>query len=849
MLSRAQSFQRPFQFFVAVLAVALFTTCTSEETPHIPPIEPPIELTIGLSASSGAAASRVLVTGIPDNIDDVYAVVTPVSPRNARTEHGFGVIEKVDDDYELVVPIHPETPMQGGIVNVSVTNGSNVTSNVVQLDIGALPPAPGAFANLVGEVQAMLDAWLTANGKTRQELRDTDPEDLDARDVQVLFVHNLLDHPDNENSLAALASGDIPEYDDGEEPLDRDVFDSLIALSELSDYANERAATFDTLTTPDVADTTGALFARAATRMCIEAPRFSIDADDCYKLAEVMRYQTQLELEAASAAEKYLDSIQNTILSAIGKTPAGKIAGGIATVYWAISTIEDSHKQLYPSEFISDETQVTVDPAVFPEDFDQPGQWSDFKVSAGSTGWNFEKALFTALQKAYKAGKGIDANDAIDYTPKPKPAFTGVQDKYNKMVKNRLTKDVKKGIQGDIQDEIDLEYCPQTWHAIKCDEFAQGVNPDGGLDVEPNPSTNYEPTEVGTALLRVETMEVFGPGNSTAETVQIETEQLEVRLDPFQATADVEESITFFVNSLGAQDASVDWSVEWPPGNAGYLIDGGDQAAVGTPSDPWQTPFAVKIKSTSNTGLREGMVDSDPREDTALVSWAGGPTIMITPAAQCIENNQDVTLTAVVEGLPEPTIIWTKEEGFATFVPSGETCVVTGIPMGTDNTRMKATVEELPELFAYADIRTSACNCNFTVAVGGWNTTGFDIAHQYGFGAIQWYIENPDPDSDVLLGMSLFADPPLEPGPGGEGDFRISAVYFDGFDTWRIDQADTAAAATMTILEHTTSAITGSVSGVLVQRNDPNDPELITSSININMSFRSGHFSGGWPCQ
>jgi hypothetical protein len=834
-------------FFIVVCAVTTITCGGDSGT--TPEDEPPQTktLSISLEASQATSGGRIKVNGIPGNVSNVYAVVTVPSTASApggqsasaQTSRGIAIIERGADD-ELIVPLHPDAPMEGGDVNVRVTNGSNVTSNTVTMRIDPLPAAPGEFDALVGDLQTLVDTWLDATGMTRTDLDETPAEELSTFELPLLFVYYLIDSPDNPNSLRALADGDIPLFDDGED-LDRDVLDAIVARTELRAMVAEKIVFLGGVAPPDLPAPVvkAARVSRTATRTqeCINPPDFDIGEDDCALLSEIMAYQSTLELEAQSALEKYKQGIRDAVLTLFSYGRAAKIAGGVASSFWAAETVEEGHLQLYPSQFISDETDFEVDTETFPEDFTSKGHWDNFRVSAVSNGWNFEKRLVQAFEQMYGAAQGLDVPEGV-------PTEPDFYDKYDGMVKSDLTKNAKEKILNDPSRE--LEYCAQMWHGIKCTGLPYSTGSSPSLMTDDN-EKSYEPTETGSTTLLVETLPVFGLGRSTGETKVITTEELQVFIDPFQATRAVEEVQEFTVRIEGAENKEVAWSVEWPANNEGFLIEHEEGADVGTPSNPWQTPFAVKAKSLSNTGLREGKVDSDPREDEAFVRYAGA-AIAITPGYRCINPGETIDFVAEVVGVEAPyNVIWKKVEGYGSINQSGR---YQSLSQGTSEAIISAEVENHPELIDYANVRVGGCNCSFLIdIVGGtsFHGEGGDVAYLFsdfggGFRNYQFFYQLEDLEGGKFEGsfsMNIFSsDNQSAPLPGQTGQYNISAAFTGAAGGSWFTESETS--ATVNITEHTSTYMVGTVSGTLINGNE--------QSVSLSGNFKAGNWVGGWPC-
>jgi hypothetical protein len=295
-----------------LLALAFVVNCGDSDDPAAPPVDEPKVLDIALEASAGAPGDLVRITGLPDDITGLYGEVSVLAPSassatRASTAAAALILREPGGDDFIALPLNPSAPMDGGDVEIQITDGDNTSSNSVTVTLEGLTPAPGAYAAFVSSLQQLLDGWLDYLGTTREALQSADVKTLPITHTSILFAHNVIDGPDNDNSLRAIADGDIPMFSDN--PIDHDVLDALTAQAKLKDWVDEKIGIVDTLSAPPELPSTPATMSAGMARRaeCIEAPTFNIDDDDCSLLAELMKYQTGLEVGARSAADRVVN--------------------------------------------------------------------------------------------------------------------------------------------------------------------------------------------------------------------------------------------------------------------------------------------------------------------------------------------------------------------------------------------------------------------------------------------------------------------------------------------------------------------------------------------------------------
>jgi len=834
---------------LALTAGLLFGSCggDSSTAPDDEGEQTPRVLEVPLDQSRGAPAGRIALDGLPDDIDAAYGLVTTPGPSGklapGETLDTFGIafIRREAAGDSLVVPLHPVDPMAGGVVEIEITNGSTLTSNRVTLEIEGLDPAPGAYAAMVADLQGLHDAWIAHHGTTKEALRAARADQLTPLELQLLLFHGVIDHPDNPNSLAAFAAGDVPLA--GDDVVERDVLDALTALSGVSGFIASQAALVNTLTPPESsAQSYVATFPRRAQGRleCIEGPDFAIGSSDCFQLAEVMAYRAELDFEENSAVQQLQDDAIDVVSTALGYTRGAVVAWGIANTAWAADNIQAGSRGVYPAQFVSAATDVIADPEVIPEDFTSPGQWSAFRVTAASEGWRFDDVVKDAFDKA-KGLKGGFGGNTVDGLIQDAANGQGVADAVGMMeesVKNAAWEKAAQEL--GLEDLTRLEYCPQTWPNIDCTglPYSEGSSPDLQVDSE---ALTYEPDRVGSTTLQVQTTDIFGLVTPTAETKTIDTRRIEVFIDPFQATANTDETVNFSVRVENAENEEV----EWYPGEGGALPQDfqseGSALVVTTPSEEWDPPILVKARSLADTGLREGKVNSDPREDEAPVAYAGGG-VTVSPAFVCLTPDEPQVFSAVVTGRDNQEVTWSWEgvgsmTGATYTAPStagGEALII-------------ATSVENTDLKGYAQVVVSGCRCAFGATVSGdvsnaW--TGRFAAWSGGQGSattLQFY-----PSSTNTLPI-VTASVGVEITPGTTGTFDLLNVqYFDGTAEGSfIGPVEGESPPQIMILENDGVTIEGSLTAV-IGAGTVGEPRTAT----LNVGFKAAELTsnGGSPC-
>jgi hypothetical protein len=824
----------------------IFLSCGGDGgSPSDPATDEPRVLSISLDQTGGTPATRIPIEGIPGDIEWVYArvtvpdggtaAVTPAGGTEQQNPSGYAFLDRTDDGYELLVPLHPLQPLQGGSVEIEVTNGSTITSNRVTLDVQGLPEAPGAYDRLITKLEAFLDAWIAQAGTNAEALRTMPADQLSVQEIPLLVVHTIVNHPDNVNSLRAFADGDIPLFSD--ESIDRGLLDAVAEASGLDGYLDERMALVDTLNVPDPGSrrTAAASPRRTASSslICVEGPKFDIGPDDCSRLAYIMGIQAEVEHNKGLAANKVGTTVRDLALTALGATRAAGIAWAIGESFWASETATDSWVGLYPSRFVNDATDYGAGPLIFAEDFTQPGTWSDFRVTAVSKGWRFDDVLRDAVDKVKGASK-VSQTAADELIAEE--AVNGVVGKYKETFEDPIFDRMVQEL--GIEDLTKLEFCPQSWDNIDCTgkPYSEGRSP--SLDVDSEKQT-FKPTEVGKTTLTVGTSALFGRVQPTAEAKEVETRQIEVSLDPYQVTAGVDEVISFTLTVTNAENKAVKWTTSGS--QAADTSLGPDGGTLTTPPKPWDPSIVLTARSLANTGLRAGMVDSDPREDSSPVEYEEGK-ILVSPSFACVAPDGKKTFSATVIGIENKEVTWShtgvgRLEGSTYFAPQ----------TGGGEALVTATSVENPNVSGTAQVVVADCLCAWGARISGDLTATWSgewavwTADQGGFSGVQMFPSSGQPVPAITGTLTS----PIQPGMTGTLEFLTLQITDGTIEGTYVGPVDGQPAPQLEIVTNDGVTIEGFITGILAAGTVGN-PRLVEISAGIKAAEITSN--GGSPC-
>jgi hypothetical protein len=499
-------------------------------------------------------------------------------------------------------------------------------------------------------------------------------------------------------------------------------------------------------------------------------------------------------------------------------------------VYTLLNT---ASMNLLPSDFDNSATDYVPHPDSFNEDGD-PGHWDQFKVTAVSAGWQMDKDILDAIFQlaGFQDMGGIQwFNDLIE---------SDLGREVNSYVISQAINALIGGVTGG---ESIIEVCPGTWPGIDCTEqpYSKATIPSGTSIVPGDEYNAYKPNEVGVSQLKVETDPGHFGGRLAFEIKPIDVKGIQVVVSPNQVQAETSEIMTFDAEVLNADDTDVRWIV---PDGFTKIEEVGTSVVVQAPTDPWNPSVILKARSLANTGLREGKVDSDPREGLATISHSDSVQIQISPGYKCVPNGTKFTFEPIVAGTDDYTVKWKMVSGWGSI--NENTGEYTAPPSGTTDDVISAEVVGYPDAIDYANIRVGACTCNYSIDIvgaGSLDVEGGDIAYQYsdfgeGFRVYTFFIMIDDPSipENVGVGMSLSPteDGELPPAPGETGTYELQMSFINEFNqSWTT--LDSMSVVTINILEHTDTYMVANFSGTIAQGEDASRTTCL-----VNGSFRAG---------
>ncbi|HEX5131335.1 MAG TPA: hypothetical protein VFX92_02480 [Candidatus Krumholzibacteria bacterium] len=835
---------------VAVVLVLLLPSCGGDSgtTPDDPGT--PKTLTIALSSASAMPGATVMIIGVPasTNLVGAHARIEDVASDGESSAY---VGRDGAGNVYLVTPLRPATTgiADGGDVDVSLA-GNGITSNRVRLAIEPLPAANTTVDAQVTLLQDLATAWFAFHGTSRAELRALDTNAIPPRLFPLWVAQQLLDDPANPNSLRAMVDGTAPLL--GATAIDFELADRLISTTDWQNFFSEGMTGLESLSPLSLPDAPGASEraqpGRPAAAGCIDGGNYGITGAPALDRAMCAARFAGRRLDGASG--QYVGDLARfvSIMGTIPELrPLATVAGGFLFIY---QSVNQAASAVLPSAFADGATDFDIkDKEQFYED-DDGGNWANFRVTAVSDGWQMDEFILGSI--ATVAGFS-------DFG-----GFASITEGLGELAANLTEFAINDAVAAAISAAANggslVEICGGTWPDIDASDllYSEASIP-FGTSVQFVDRTFFDTKEPGTSTIKVETTGGNFGGAHTSKSKPVEVLTITVNVDPASATLETDTEASFTATVVNSNDDRVDWIV--PAGLQEISRSNFDKTiTVKTPSTPWSPVYTLTARSLANTGSREGKVTSDPRDGGAVIAHAGA-RIVISPHGKCVGNNETIPFTVTVTGVDNPVVVWTIDTGYGTINPN--TGLYKAPPMGTSDDVIVATVVGHPELTDHATVHVGSCECYFDISVGGassWHVVG-SAGHYTTFGVgeggiIQWQFANPDgPGGEPITGnftASLIggAGNPV-PSPGSVGLYQVNAVYIDPSEvnSWTAAQDDPDAILNLDIIEYTSTYMEGRFTGVAVQRSDPQDPDRITSMVNVNVVFRTGLWnSGKYPC-
>ena len=808
-----------------MIVLCLFITCSDNN-----PTEPNGGGTNGViiftpSASTGQAISWIELSGLPNDSKNYAGIVTPLTSTfsaSAVDDTGYTYVRRTDSGDFMIMPLYPPDPIHGGVVQIILTDGEGNVSEPMEFTIDSLPEAPNEYSDVVALMQDVLTMNLALNGLTRDSLDFDSASDIPLTLLPYYLSYNVIDNPENSNSMRAIADGPIPYLNNNS--IDIELLDRLYGLMDIRAYYEDIIANLDT-TSSQVSLYNNSKLSNISinsSQTCITPPSYGITT--CAQLAAAMSDQAKRAKASASASEKVVNDIISSTLLGISLIPgAAPISATIGGALWTNSLMNSGFENMLPSEFVDEATSFNPSITEFNEDYTEPGNWTEFKVTATSNGWKLDKITLEGVLQAVGAlgaGEGISAVPTVfskNATSVMKGFFEG---QAQKAAIDKLT-----------QGEDFVQVCPNTWSNINCadEDYSTTTVLSGNIVIDETART-YEPFEVGQATFKIETSDAFDE-DLTGIATSINTKAIEIFIDPYQAEADTNETVYFTARVENAENTTIEFTNE----NGGSLFSTGLNAAITTPGSPWDPPIILKARSLSTTGLRATALDE--RTDEAPIYYTGDGTAYISPASKCLKPSESNDFTVVLSAGNIDSVKWeTVPQGIGSIIGSGETITYTAPSTHEGQIQLKATVNGTR--VAYAELDISDCICQ-------WNLEASGNGHSYSVSG-NWSTITRGPDSQLFLQQSK--DSSISPvyfviyQLTGIGNFQVGGSFYSPDDLdWNTLETQSLPIAQITAYvedEYVEGVITGELNHLVSSW-----PDDVYETITFSVSFHADFFN------
>ncbi|MFO7894150.1 MAG: hypothetical protein R6U63_10460 [Longimicrobiales bacterium] len=625
---------------------------------------------LSFGATSGAALDTVALGQLPDTLEPPLLVRATV---DGDTIASYGVVE-VDDagDAMMRVPIHPSADPAGGDVRLNVGDGTRACAGV-DFTIDALPDAPGELEAVVDLLQAVLDAQAEGLNTTTAEILATPVDSLPRTMIPLLVAQSVIDDPANDHALRAIVDGTSSEAADAHVPL----LDALLARTGLraaleAVVTSTQAEVASSIPAPST-DAPGDLAWSVTAGLCTPD---AVQANGAQFLDYCMDEAYAAAHEGVSA--ETLGDVSDALMYA-GLIPGLGTATAVGgAVIWAVQMEKERNAALLPSLLTRMELEVSQ--TEFMEDEEGPGTWSA-AVFATSQGYDLgSEFLNGALQGAGVVGIADKANITT----------TEIGHFKNWALSGPAAKVL---LEGGTIDEFLLE--AEDYGPVYVDEETWSKDWIEGTEFSNPTHGEFEPEEVGTTTLMVETQDGEFGGQQVAAQAELQVTQIQLTITPNDEFLQAGEPASYTVEVINAKHpekvdvverASLQGTVD------AVTFNGGNQHTVQytAPSAPDPSmPDLLTVEDTATTGARE--TATDRRLAIATIRFG---ELDIAPRDPCVDRGRTQTFTADTTGLGGKTIRWEIKTGEGTLSSTtGVSVDYTAPSAGEGTVTLRAYVE------------------------------------------------------------------------------------------------------------------------------------------------------------
>lgn len=772
----------------------------------------------------------VEIEGLPSNLNesDVWAeIIIEGFDEQIQT-----IIYREDDTWLLRAPYHPLQPMEGGRAQIYISDGEQFSTMQAELFLNPLDPAPGAFGEFAEAMSILLTGYLEQAGTSRTELNEMETGELTDIRAPLAIAYEMIDMPENENSIKAIASGSAPILNDN--TVDMDVLDAVISQMKLTDLIQISQTGIDSLAKKDNNNGTEANYNSVLKSAIGSSDVIEISAE---KLNSMMWAQ-QAAKNLNTDTHKDILNVSGQGLTVIGLAapvpPVKAVAGAASMGLWAWGMIVDSMTHTFPSKFLNSENDLTVTPVEIPEDLEE-GTWL-LKPVAESNGWSIDKAILgTLLQIVGARGVKGMSNKIVD-----KMVGEIGEDLSNFLITDRLNSIISE-VAAQPGEGI-LNIPPQKWTADVTKFSKMSVVEGSSVEAGTANSDKIIPVSIGASRLRIEKQEQYFAYQALLRFKNVEVHEIIVSIDPSISFAAPKSSVSLNATIQYAGDESLKWSVS----NGVLESFDGKNNILYTPDVPWDKPIRVEAESMTRTGLRED--GEPPRVGVALV-YTDDVDLIIIPGGACIDPGDSIAFQAEVEGFDgDLDIHWSAS--FGTFNDNVYTAPGSAAGVATITASIKGT-----DIVETAGVKVGSCVCNweatFSGDLGGTESGEFAIYENVFESGEQISIFTFWPEQfDATPGFSV-SEPSIL-GNRETGSRSVVTFFFDGSITpWGSVFNQSSGQPVNDIQVNTGTLISGEVSGMLTKivQGGQQEPDIFTAGFTLEYTARKKTAGNPNPCE
>ncbi len=754
---------------------------------------PPADLAdVSLSATDSAPMAPIFVNGLPTK-----AAITSYEVIFLDAD-GLDLFSRIlEVPLEGLpwfrAPFHPIFPNEGGPVQLVIAGGG-VRSPVREIDLGALPAAPGSFARYVEVLREHIDQRAVLEGSSFAALAALDFAEVEPRLLPFKVAQSYVDDPNHPDCFARIADGTSTYLD----ATQKDLLDSIFGYAHIDSVVQadiDRLAGFQPTALAWFTD-------KSTTGDCVNmGPTVSTAPE----LSDAMQkaFEAKIATDPNGAPAQIMQAAGLAFSAAAfvpAFTPAASVLG--AGVY-AFQTSREYIANTYPSSFVS--LDFALDRSELPED--EPGfaQWSDVNVIAQSKGWVADKAILNGAMQLMGAGLANSEKLAIQ-------GSTGLRDAAMGGINMSLDTYL------DGQPDGAVEFCSQRWRIDITDQpYSEGKAVIGRVSVDTQ-WREIRPIEIGTDIIRVKAVtEKFGFESVSAD-LPIETKAISVVATPDVITVqNPGEVVNITATIANADRVTLDWRTEagsWNDGQGNETNEPGTRPLL-TPTNEQAYPFFVVVESSSRQGLRASGLPA--RKDQVEIRHQTA-SIIVGPGGACVANGESEPFTATVQGLDNTAVTWSLEPvnvGGTAVGSVNQTGLYSAPSTGSGTALVVATSQEDPSVVGKVEVEVGACSCSWTLVVegdGAWSGDFASHAFATQFSPYTMTIGYLDPIVEATGNIQIFESGPTS---GNLGSWDCNFTWVTASRFWvAVNDADTP--STLQIFQNTGAQVQSVVSGTVL---------------------------------